>query len=128
MKIVTIIARILLGLGFVVFGANFFFHFIPMGAPPAGLAGDYLRVLSQSGYLYAIGAMQFIGGLLVLVGVFVPLGLTILAAMLFNILVFHLTMAPAGIGPGVVFTLLEVYLIWAYRPAFAGLLTGQPAA
>jgi len=29
MKIVTLIARLLLGLMFLVFGANMFFHFIP---------------------------------------------------------------------------------------------------
>lgn len=127
MKIVTIIVRLLLGLAFVVFGSNFFLHFIPMGPPPTGLAGDYFRVLSESGYLYAIGAMQFIGGLLVLIGLFVPFGLTILGAMLFNILTFHVLFAPAGIAPGIVLTILELYLIWAYRPAFIGLFTGRPA-
>jgi uncharacterized membrane protein YphA (DoxX/SURF4 family) len=122
MKILTIIARLLLGLAFVAFGSNFFLHFIPMGSPPTGLAGDFYRVMSESGYLYVIGAMQFIGGLLVLIGVFVPLGLTILAAMLFNILTFHLVFAPAGIGPGIVLSILEFYLIWAYRERFAPLL------
>src|SRR5206468_12556720 len=43
MKIATIIARVLLGLIFVVFGSNAFLYFIPMGPPPQGLAGEYLH-------------------------------------------------------------------------------------
>lgn len=127
MKIVTIIARLLLGLVFVVFGANFFFHFIK-APPPTGLAGDYFRVLSESGYLYVIGAMQLLGGLLVLTGLFVPLGLTILAGILFNIWTFHLLFAPAGLGPAIIATVLELCLLWAYRSAFAGLFTSRAAA
>ena len=122
MKIVTIIARILLALIFVVFGSNAFLHFLPMPPPPEGLVGDYLRVFVASGYIYVIGAMQILGGLLLLIGRFVPLGLTILAAIIFNILVFHALMAPEGFAPGLVVAALELFLIWRYRAAFAGLV------
>jgi uncharacterized membrane protein YphA (DoxX/SURF4 family) len=122
MKVITIIARVLLGLIFIVFGSNAFLHFIPMPPLPQGLAGDYIRVFSTSGYVYVIGAMQVVGGLLVLIGRFVPLGLTILAAIIFNILVFHGLMAPEGFAPGLVVTVLEVFLLWRYRASFAGLL------
>jgi putative oxidoreductase len=44
MKIATLIARILLGLLFLVFGLNGFLHFIPM-TPPPGLAGQYMGAL-----------------------------------------------------------------------------------
>jgi len=40
MKIVTTIARSLLGVIFVVFGSNLFLHFIPMPPPPEGPARD----------------------------------------------------------------------------------------
>src|SRR5215472_10880956 len=121
MKILTLIARLLLGLAFVVFGANFFLHFIPMGSPPSGLAGEYFHSLSASGYLYAIGALQFIGGLLVLIGLFVPFGLTILAAEIFNIWAFHLSMSPHDLAPPITVTVLEAFLIWSYRERFAAL-------
>jgi putative oxidoreductase len=128
MKILTIIARVLLGLAFAVFGANFFLNFLPpMGPPPSGPALDFFRALSQSGYLYAIGAMQLIGGLLVLIGLFVPLGLTILAAEIFNIWAFHLSMSPHNLAPPIVVTILELFLLWAYRSAFASLFTGRAA-
>src|SRR5881409_4424302 len=89
MKIATIIARILLGLMFVVFGLNFFLNFIPAPPPSPGLAADYFKVFAASRYMYVVGALQLLSGLLLLIGRFVPLALTILAAMIFNILVFH---------------------------------------
>jgi uncharacterized membrane protein YphA (DoxX/SURF4 family) len=121
MNIVTIIARVLLGLVFIVFGSNAFLHFIPMPPPPQNLAGDYTRVFVASGYVYFIGALQVIGGLLLLIGRFVPLGLTILGAIIVNILIFHCLMAPEAIGPGIVVTVLELFLVWRYRAAFAGI-------
>jgi putative oxidoreductase len=122
MKVATIIARILLGLIFIVFGSNAFLHFIPMPPPPPGLAGDYVRVFLASGYIYAIGGLQVIAGLLLLIGRFVPLGLTILGAIIVNIWLFHILMAPEGLPPAVVVTLLELFLVWRYRDAFAGLV------
>jgi len=47
MKVFTIIARLLLGLIFVVFGSNAFLHFLPMPPLPQGLAGDFLSVFLQ---------------------------------------------------------------------------------
>jgi uncharacterized membrane protein YphA (DoxX/SURF4 family) len=122
MKILTAIARVLLGLGFVVFGSNAFLHFIPMPPIPQTLAGDYTRVFFASGYVYVVGALQVIGGLLLLLGRFVPLGLTILGAILVNILIFHTLMAPEGFPPALVFTVLELFLVWRYREAFLPLL------
>ena len=122
MKIVTIIARLLLGLIFLVFGSNAFLHFLPMPPLPQGSAGLYLRAFFESGYVYVVGALQVIGGLLLLSGRFVPLGLTILGAIIFNILVFHTLMAPEGFPPALVVTVLELFLVWRYRDAFAGLV------
>jgi putative oxidoreductase len=122
MKIATIIARVLLGLIFLVFGSNFFLHFLGNPPPPPGLAGEYFHALSTSGYIYVIGAFQVIGGLLLLIGRFAPLGLTILAAMIVNIWAFHILIVPGGFGPAIVVTVLELFLVWRYRDAFAGIV------
>jgi len=122
MKAATIIARLLLGLAFTVFGLNFFLNFIPAPPPGPGLAGDFVKVFIASGLAHVIGAVQLVSGLLLLIGRFVPLALTMLAAMIFNILVFHILMAPAAIGPGIVVALLEIFLVWSYRERFAGIL------
>ena len=122
MKIATIIARIVLGLVFVVFGSNAFLHFLPMPPLPGGVTGEYLHSFFASGYAYVIGGLQVLGGLLLLIGRFVPLGLTILGAIIVNIWIFHLLMAPEGLPPGIIVTLLELFLVWRYRDAFAGIL------
>ena len=122
MKILTIIVRILLGLVFVFFGSNAFLHFLPMPPLPQGVTGEYLHAFFASGYVYVIGGFQVIGGLLLLIGRFVPLGLTILGAIIVNIWAFHLLMAPEGLPPAVVVTVLELFLVWSYRDRFAGIL------
>lgn len=119
MKVATIIARVVLGLIFVVFGSNAFLHFLPMPALPPGVTGEYLHAFFASGYVYVIGGLQVLSGLFLLVGRFVPLGLTILGAIIFNIWVFHLLMAPEGVPPAIVVTILELFLVWRYRDAFA---------
>ena len=121
MKIATTIARLLFGLAFTVFGLNFFLNFIP-APPPTGLAGDYFKVMAGSHYLYVIGAVQLLCGLLLLSGKFVPLALTILAGMIFNILTIHILMAPEGLPMALVFAAVELFLIWSYRDRFAGIL------
>ena len=122
MKIATIIARVLLGLVFVVFGSNAFLRFLPMPPPPPGLAGEYLHAFMASGYMHVIGGLQVIGGLLLLIGRFVPLGLTILGAIIVNIWLFHGLLAPQGFEPAIIVTVLELFLVWRYRDAFAGIV------
>jgi len=122
MKILTIIARVLLGLIFVFFGSNGLLHFLPMPPLPQGVTGEYLHAFFASGYVYVISGFQVAGGLLLLIGRFVPLGLTILAAIIVNIWAFHLLMAPEGLPPAVVVTILELFLVWSYRDRFAGIL------
>lgn len=121
MKIATIIARILLGLVFVVFGSNIFLHFIPMPPPPPGLLGDFTKALFVSHYLHVVAVFQIVGGLLLLIGRFVPLGLVLLAPVIVNIDLVHILMDPSGLPMAVVISILEVFLIWRYCDAFAGI-------
>src|SRR5215510_15008518 len=104
MKILIIIARSLLGLIFVVFGLNAFLHFIPM-PPPEGLAGDFMKALFASGYFYVVAVPQIVGGALCLAGRFVALGLTLLAPVLVNILLFHIFLQSTGWQPAALVTL-----------------------
>ena len=122
MKTAFTIARFLIGLMFVVFGLNGFLHFIPQPPPPAGLAGQFLGALAGSHYFVPIFALQLTAGLLFLLNRYVPLALTIIAPVIVNILLFHALMAPSGIGPGVVVSLLWLTVAYQRRSAFAGLL------
>jgi uncharacterized membrane protein YphA (DoxX/SURF4 family) len=122
MKIATIIARSLLGVVFVVFGSNMFLHFIPMPPPQEGPARDFMTALFVSHHLYLVGALQVVGGVLLLTGRWAPLGLTLLGPVIVNILAFHVLMSPAGLGMAVVVSALGLFLAWRYRENFAGLV------
>jgi uncharacterized membrane protein YphA (DoxX/SURF4 family) len=125
MKITAIIARYLLGLMFTVFGLNGFLHFIPQPPPENSLALQFLTAVSQSHFAMFFFAVQVVAGLLLLAGYFVPLALTLLAAELYNILAFHLTLSP-GIAPGLVACVLWVLVFLQYRESFKGILSAKP--
>jgi len=82
MKITSIVARYLLGLMFTVFGLNGFLNFIHQPPPPNPLAIQFLVTVSESHFAAFFFAVQVLGGLLLLSGFFVPLALTLLAAVL----------------------------------------------
>ena len=124
MKILTNISRFLLGLIFLVFGLNGFLHFIPM-PPPSGVAGQFFGALFVSNYLVPIFALQLVSGALLLINRFVPLALTILAAIIVNILLFHVLMNPAGLGLAVLVAVLWSVVFASVRSAFAGIFQAQ---
>ena len=121
MKIVSTIARVLLGLIFVVFGLNGFLQFIPMPAP-TGIAGQFAGALYLSHYLVVIMLIQVLAGILLIANRFVPLGLTLLGPVIANIFFFHLFMDPSGLPRAAVVTLLWLLVAYSVRSAFAGLL------
>jgi hypothetical protein len=125
MKIVTMIARYLLGLMFLVFGSNMLHNFIPMPPPPPGLAGQFSIALFAAHYFYVVGGIMVISAILLLVNRFVGLGLTLLGPVLFNILTFHILMAPSGIGMGAFATLLWALVAWEHRIVFAKLFAAR---
>jgi uncharacterized membrane protein YphA (DoxX/SURF4 family) len=126
MKYRFAVARILMGVMFVVFGSNGFLHFIPMPPPPSDAAGKFFTVMSQSHYLVPVFLIQVVAGVLFLINRFVPLALTLIAPVIFNILVYHATMDPAGIVPGVVAAILWGVVFARHRQAFAGILRSRP--
>lgn len=127
MKTASTIAQYLLGLMFTVFGVNGFLNFIHQPPPPNPLAIQFFIAISASHFAAFFFAVQLVSGLLLLSGFFVPLALTLLAAELYNILAFHLTLAPATIAPALVASLLWVLVFLKYRQSFTGVLAPKPA-
>jgi len=122
MKIATIIARVLLGLVFVVFGSNICLHFIPMPPQKPSLATDFSKALMESHYMYVVGFCQVAGGLILLIGRYIPLGLTLLGPVIVNILCFHIFLNHQGWQVASVVAALALFLLWRHRANFAGLL------
>jgi len=121
MKIVTLIARLLLGLVFVVLGLNGFLNFLSMGPMPSGLAGQFIGALMLSHYFWVVAALQIAGGALLLVNRFVPLGLVLLGPVIVNILLYHLFLNPTGIALAMVVTVLWLIVFYAHRQYFSGI-------
>ena len=121
MKIVTLIARILLGLVFLVFGLNGFLNFLNTGPAPTGLAGQFLGALILSHYYWVVAALQIAGGALLLVNRFVPLALVLLGPVIVNIICFHVFMNPSGAPPAAVVTVLWLIVFYRVRQHFSGI-------
>lgn len=126
MRTASVVARYVLGLLFLIFGLNGFLHFIHQPPPENPLALQFFGAAMASHFAAFFFAVQVLGGLLLLSGFFVPLALTFLAAALYNILAFHLTLEP-GIGPGLVACILWILVFRQYRESFGGIFSAKPA-
>jgi uncharacterized membrane protein YphA (DoxX/SURF4 family) len=127
MKIVVLIARILLGLVFLVFGLDKLFHFFPQQPLPPGAAGQFMGALFSTKYLVAVGLCEAIPGILLLIGRYVPLALTIVGPVIVNILLVAFLMYPQALGSGAVVTILWFVVFWWYRASFAGIFEAKRA-
>jgi putative oxidoreductase len=121
MKILTLIARLLLGLIVLVFGLNGFLNFLSMGSMPSGLAGQFVGALVLSHYFWVVAALQIAGGALLLVNRFVPLGLVLLGPVIVNIILYHAFLNPSGVAPAIVVTILWLIVFYAHRQYFSGI-------
>src|SRR4029077_9442125 len=124
MKILTTVSRFLLALIFLVFGLNGFLYFIPV-PPPRGAAGQVMGAMFVTDYLVFVFAIQLIGAGLLLINRFVPLGLTLLAPVIVNILLFHSLMAPSGLGLALSVAILWGIVFASVRSAFAGIVEAR---
>lgn len=78
----------------------------------------------QSHFSYFVFGVQFLGGALLLINRFVPLSIVTLAAVLANIIAFHITMWPASLVPmPLVATLLWFATAWRIRDRLQPLFT-----
>lgn len=110
MEKLPLIARVIMGAIFLVFGLNGFFHFIQM-PPLPDQAGAFMGGLAKSGYFFPfLKICEIVAGILLLTGAMVPFALILLAPIIINILLFHLFLAPGGLVMAIVLCLLEIYL------------------
>jgi hypothetical protein len=126
------IAGALLGLLFIVFALNFFFHFLKDTPPPPGTAASVFgSIMYNSGYMTFVKTLEVLGGVLVAIPKTRNIGLLILGPIIINILCFNLYL-PGANGlfslPVIGISALALFLVWCERNAFSALLHREPAA
>lgn len=132
-RLITV-ARVLLGLTLVLFGANGLFEFLPERPAQPKQAEAFLEAVIDTGYLMELLCVtQVACGALLLVNRLVPLALVCLAPVSVNILCFQLVLAPGVLATGVLATRVwgiagyavfafNVLLLIAYRRQVAPML------
>ena len=129
MKILTFVARFVLGAVFLIFGLNFFLQFLPMPTPE-GKAGQFMGALMSSGYLLqTTKVVEILSGVLLFANRYVPLALVLLAPIIVNIVLFHVFLTPPAtwaLALGILAA--ELFLMWRYRAAYGPLFVPKAVA
>lgn len=127
MKTWVTIARCLLGFLYLVFGLDYFLHFIPYQPLHTGKPGALVAGLKGTGYIYPMmKTIQILGGLSLLINRYAPFSAVVVFPISLNVLLFHTILVPSGWLMGVTLMVPNVFLGWAYRKYYSGLFTVKP--
>lgn len=120
MKMLSNIPVFLLAIIYLVFGSNFFLHFIPM--PPAtGNAATFFGVIYSTGFLAFVKVLEIILGALLLIKTIRPLALLLIAPISLNILLFEVFIANQP-GIGILLVLLNALAIYHLKYKYIGIV------
>jgi hypothetical protein len=127
MRHIAPISRVLLGLVFLVFAANYFVPFLPPQPPPPAEAMSFIMALVGSKLLTMVKLIEIAAALALLTNRLVPLALALLAPIVVGIVFFHVMLVPAGLPIAIGVLALELVAAWSYRSAFAPMLRAKVA-
>ena len=121
MSIAPVVARVLLGLMFLLFGFDGLFHFVPLPPMPEA-ALSVIETLKSYRLFYVVKAIEISAATLLLTNRLATLALFLLAPILFNIFWFDLNLDMKSLPVSLVLIGLEVYLLVVRRASIAPLL------
>jgi putative oxidoreductase len=126
MKTTVLISRILLGSIYLVFGLDYFLHFIPYQPLHTGKTGAFIAGLKGIGYFYPmIKTIQIVGGLSLLFNRYAPFFAVVLFPISLNVLLFHTILVPSGWLMGVTLMVPNLLLGYGYRKYYGGMFTAK---
>jgi putative oxidoreductase len=128
MKIAIIVVRSLLGLLFV-FSAVVVLFNVKMDQPaPTGNALTFMTGLMATGYFMTLlKVIELICGILLIVNYWAPLATVALFPIAVNITFFHVYLTePKNWPMAIIILLADLFLAYAYRKNYAGLLMAKP--
>ncbi len=127
MKIVTTISRILLGFIYLVFGLDYFLHFIPYEPNHTGRVAAFKAGLKGVGYFYPmLKSIQIIGGLSLVVNQYAPFFAVVLFPISLNVFLYHTILVPSGWLMGVLLIVPNLFLGYAYRKYYSEMFVRKP--
>jgi len=128
MRMTVLISRILLGFIYLVFGLDFFLHFIPYQPLHTGKAGAFIAGLKGTGYFYPMQkVIQIMAGLSLLLNLYAPFSAVVLFPISLNVLLFHTFLVPSGWLMGVTLIVPNLLLGYGYRKYYSGMFTARAA-
>lgn len=126
MKLITTIARYLLGIIFVVFGLNFWLQFLTVPSPPEGsLAAGFIGAIYMSGFLAVVKVFEVVGGILLLAGRYVNLALAVVGPIAVVIVMYHVLILEAGYAMAAVVGILAITALAGRRDFITTLLASK---
>ena len=127
MKKATVISRILLGFLYLVFGLDYFLHFIPYQPNHTGRVAAFKAALVDVGYFYPmIKSIQIAGGISLLVNRYAPFFAVVLFPISLNVLLYHTILVPSGWLMGVFLIVPNLFLGYAYWKYYKGMFVRKP--
>ncbi len=126
MKTTVLISRLLLGFLYLVFGLDYFLHFIPYQPLHTGKTGAFIAGLKGIGYFYPmIKVIQIVGGLSLLLNRYAPFFAVVLFPISLNVLLFHTILVPSGWLMGVFLIVPNLLLGYGYRKYYNGMFVAK---
>jgi putative oxidoreductase len=127
MKKATMISRILLGFIYLVFGLDYFLHFIPYQPNHTGKVAAFKAGLMGVGYFYPmIKSIQIAGGMSLLANLYAPFFAVVLFPISLNVFLYHTILVPSGWLMGVLLIVPNLFLGYAYRKYYSGMFVKKP--
>ncbi|MFL5788108.1 MAG: DoxX family membrane protein [Flavisolibacter sp.] len=127
MKKATVIIRVLLGFIYLVFGLDYFLHFIPYQPNHTGRVAAFKDALLGVGYFYPmLKSIQIVGGISLLTNLYAPFFAVVLFPISVNVLLYHTFLVPSGWLMGVFLIVPNLFLGYAYRKYYKGMFVKKP--
>lgn len=126
-----LITRILLGLIFLVFGANGLMMFtigkgfMPMPPPPPEMAAVFAGFMATKYLLILVKLLETLAGLMLLTNRYVNLAIVFLGPIVINILGIHLFVEYSGLPMAIAVTVMFLVQLWSRWSDFKPLLNGK---
>jgi hypothetical protein len=120
MKYLKDIPVYLLSLIYLVFGSNYFLHFITLQSMQ-GNAGAFTGLLYTTGFLAVVKSLEIILGALMLVPTTRALALLLIAPISVNIFLFEIVIAKQP-GIGILLIILNAWAIYVYRKKYLSIV------